>query len=291
MPSKIHNLLSKGFRRQPGTPQVSSKPTETSLPPTSPKNASSVSPVQAPATIAAAPRNLALELAIQRHLDEIPDGEKEAFRAAEKRMDENNLLSKARCLDEQHRQSSLFRPQADRLAKFLDFFNRFMGGVAIGIQSNPEISSLVVGAVRVVIDVALHFVTFFHKLTDMICQFEKYLAPLGDYAKASHNMVSLQDAVATVYGDLLKFCRKTHRIFVDAHGHKRKLTSVRIFLREQWEPFETEFGSIKANLESHLHVLQHAALASSLKMSREVERSTYLLIQYLIYYAVLRHFR
>jgi len=228
-----------------------------------------------------APRNLALELAIQKQLEEIPDGEKEAFGAAEKTMDETSLLSKARCLDEQHQKSSVFRPQTERLAKFLEFLNRFMRGVAIGIQSNPEISSIVVGAVRVVIDVALHFVTFFHKLTDMICQFEKYLAPLGDYAKVSHDMLSLQEAVVAVYGDLLKFCWKTHKIFVDAHGNKRKLASIRVFLREQWEPFETEFGSIKANLDRHLDVLQHAALASSLNLSRETEKSTYALIQYL----------
>jgi hypothetical protein len=30
---------------------------------------------------------------------------------------------------------------------------QFMRGVAIGIQSNPEISSVVVGAIRIVIDV------------------------------------------------------------------------------------------------------------------------------------------
>jgi hypothetical protein len=47
-----------------------------------------------------------------------------------------------------------------------------MGGVAIGIEANPEVSALVVGAVRIVIDLALKFTTFFSRLSDMVCSFE-----------------------------------------------------------------------------------------------------------------------
>jgi hypothetical protein len=270
------NLLPKVFRQQRCAPQASSTTTQPRPQPTTPTTAHSVSPTHALVTTTVAPRNQALELAIKRHLDKIPDVEKEAFREAAKTMDEKGLLSMARSCDERHQQSSAFRPQAERLSKFLGLLNRFMEGVAIGIQSNPEISSLVVGAVRVVINVAVNFVTFFHKLTDMICQFENYLSPLADYARASHDIELLQEAVATVYGDLLEFCGKAHRVFVDASGCKRKWTSLRVFLRQQWEPFESEFGSMKANLEHHLGVLQHSAQASLLNFAREAEKSKFL---------------
>jgi ankyrin repeat domain-containing protein 50 len=270
------NLLPKVFRLQRGTPQASSPTTQPKPRPTTPTTAHSVSPAHAPATTTAAPKNQGLELAIKRHLEKIPDAEKEAFREASKTMDEDNLLSMAQSCDESHQQSSAFRPQAERLSKFLELLNRFMDGVAIGIQSNPEISSIVVGAVRVVINVAVNFVTFFHKLTDMICQFENYLLPLADYARVSHDIPSLQEAVATVYGDLLDFCGKAHRVFIDTNGHKRKWTSLRIFLRQQWEPFELEFGSMKANLEHHLGVLQHSAQASLLNFTRKAENSKFL---------------
>jgi ankyrin repeat domain-containing protein 50 len=190
-------------------------------------------------------------------------------------MSENTLLSRAQSLDEQHRQSSSFRPQAERLSKFLEFLNRFMGGVSAAIQSNPEISSIVVGAVRIVIDIAVQFVTFFHKLTDMICHFENYLAPLAEYSRSSPDMDSLQEAVAAVYGDLLEFCGKARRVFVDDRGRKRQWASLRVFLRVQWEPFESEFGSVKASLERHLGVLQHSAQASLLNFSRETANSKF----------------
>ena len=269
------NLLSTVFRLQRGTQHAQPKSQ-----PKTPTTAPSASPLsQAPTT---APRNRALALAIQRQLDKIPDNEKEAFRVGAKTIDENNLLAIARSLDEQHQHSSPFRPQAERIAKFLEFFNRFMRGVAIGIQSNPEISSIVVGAVRVVLDIAINFVSFFKKLTDMICEFEDYLAPLADYATASHDIESLQEMVAMVYGDLIEFCRKAHTIFMNAHGHQRKLTSFRVFFRHQWVPFESEFGSMKAKLDHHLGVLQHSAQASLLNFTREADKSKLLIVRHVI---------
>ena len=269
------NLLSTVFRLQRGTQHAQPKSQ-----PKTPTTAPSAWPLsQAPTT---APRNRALALAIQRQLDKIPDNEKEAFRVAAKTMDENNLLAVARSLDEQHQYSSTFRPQAERIAKFLEFLNRFMRGVAIGIQSNPEISSIVVGAVGVVLDIAINFVSFFKKLTDMICEFEDYLAPLADYATASRDIESLQEMVAIVYGDLIEFCRKAYTIFMNAHGHQRKLTSFRVFFRHQWVPFESEFGSMKAKLDHHLGVLQHSAQASLLNFSREADKRKLLIVRYVI---------
>lgn len=147
-----------------------------------------------------------------------------------------------------------------------------MGAVAIGIQAYPEISSLVVGAVRIVIDLAIGFVTFFEKLTDMLCQFEDYLGPLAEYAAVSHDLALVQETVANVYGDLLEFCRKARSVFVDTNGELRKWTSLRLFLRLQWEPFEAEFAPIKTDMQHHLDVVLHAAQASQLKEIREAKQ-------------------
>ncbi len=223
-------------------------------------------------TTTAASRNRALELAIERHLRKITDTEKEAFREASRNIDEYSLLSKARAYDDAHKQSSSFRPQAERLSKFFNLLNRFMGGVAIGVQAYPEISSLVVGAVRIVIDLAIDFVTFFSKLTDMLCQFEDYLRPLAEYAKASEDFELVQETVANVYGDLLDFCKKARCVFVDAKGCPRKWTSLRLFLRQQWEPFETEFAPIKTNMQHHMDVLAHSVQALQLNDSQEAKQ-------------------
>jgi hypothetical protein len=95
-----------------------------------------------------------------------------------------------------------------------------MDGVAISIQLNSEILSIVVGAVRIIINLAVNFVTFFYKLTDMICHFEKYLILLVDFARAAYDIKLLQEVVALVYGNLLEICGKARRVFIDASARK-----------------------------------------------------------------------
>ena len=152
-----------------------------------------------------------------------------------------------------------------------------MGGIAIGIQAQPEISSLVVGAVRIVIDLAIDFVTFFSKLSDMLCQFQDYLEVLSEYAKASENDCLGQESIANVYGDLLNFCRLSRKVFVDSNGNRRKWTSLRSFLLQRWEPFETEFGPIRANVQHHLELLLHVGQARQLNNDREAKKKIELL--------------
>jgi len=100
-------------------------------------------------------------LAIERHLNTLPEADKEAFRQASKQIANESLLSQVKAYDEDHKQVSQFRPHAEALSLFLIVLGRFMAGVAIGIQANPEISSIAVGAMRIVIELALSFVSFF----------------------------------------------------------------------------------------------------------------------------------
>ena len=264
---KRDRLLPKAFRPK----RVISNASQPSSCAVQPAHASSTQVSQGTSTTTAAPGNRALELAIERYLCNLTDAEKEAFRKASRSIDETNLLSRVRECDDVHKQSSIFRPQAARLEKFLNLLNRFMGGIAIGIQAYPEISSLVVGAVRIVINLAIDFTAFFSKLTDMLCQFEDYLGPLAEYAKTSQDSVLVQETVAKVYGDLLAFCRKARSIFVDTSGNPRKWTSWRSFLRQQWEPFETEFGPIRTDMQRHLDVSLHSVQAIQLSDNREAK--------------------
>ena len=265
--AKLQDLFHRNLRlrdrsadRKPQRPSPASRPAPlTTSPPGS-------------AVAKASPGNSALQLAIQRHLDKIPDDEKEAFRKASAEITQHGLISRVKAYDEAHKQASSFRSQAERLSKFLDVLDRFMGGIAIGIQAYPEISSLVVGAVRIVLDLAIHFVAFFGKLTDMICQLEEYLWPLSDYDAASRDLDHIQEAVANIYGDLLDFCRRARDVFADRNGKPRKLTSLRLFLRVQWEPFEVGFAPIQSDMAHHLDVLSHASQAHQLKESRKAEQ-------------------
>lgn len=62
-------------------------------------------------------------------------------------------MSKVKGFDDVYNQSSTSRRCARTLTRVFQVMNQFMSGVAIGIQASPEISSLVIGGVRLVIDV------------------------------------------------------------------------------------------------------------------------------------------
>jgi hypothetical protein len=213
-----------------------------------------------------------LENALAKTLEKLPQAEKAAFAQASKTIDERTLLSRVHTYDAAHKDDSSFRPHAERLSKFLGLLDRFMGGVTIGIQASPEISSLVVGSVRIVIDLALKFTMYFSKLTDMICTFEDYLGPLAEYAKAADIDV-VETTVVNAYANVLSFGWKARRVFVDANGDQRKWTSLRAFMRQHWETFESEFATIKEDLKHHLDVLLHSVQSLHFDFSRKAEQA------------------
>jgi hypothetical protein len=210
-------------------------------------------------------------MALAKTLEKLPKAEKAAFAQASTTVDERTLLSNVQAYDAAHKDNSSFRPHAERLSKFLDLLNRFMGGVAIGIQASPEISALVVGSVRVVIDLALKFTMYFSRLSDMICTFEDYLGPLAEYAHAA-DIKLVEETLVNAYMNMLLFGWKARRVFIEANGDERRYTSLRAFMRQHWETFESEFGSIKEDLEHHLDILQHSVQALHFDFSRKTEQ-------------------
>jgi hypothetical protein len=175
--------------------------------------------------------------------------------AAYKDIDETKLLAGARACNDRHARNSSFRRHAEPLSKMLRLLDRLMDGVAIGIQANPDVSAIIIGGVRVVIDLAISFVEFFGRLTDMLCQFEEYLPALATFAATCQDSDLIAEAVAGAYGDILEFCRKALAVFVGSDGTRKTWTSWRVFLRQQWTPFETEFGFVKTNMQHHVVVV------------------------------------
>jgi len=210
--------------------------------------------------------------ALAKTLEDLSETEAEALVQASKTINEHTLLSAVREYDEEHKNDSSFRPHAERLSKFLEGLNIFMRSVVIGIQASPEISSLVVGVVRLVIDLALNFTAFFGKLTDMICTFEDYLGPLAEYAQRA-DIGLVEKAVVNAYASILTFSWKARRVFVDDNGNRKKWTSAQVLMRQQWATFESAYGLIKKDLQHHLDILLHSVQALHFNASIETEQA------------------
>jgi hypothetical protein len=225
------------------------------------------------ATIPATRIDITLEKAIAIAKENIPASQLKAFTHASTNINEDTLLSDVEAYDARHKGKSSFRPHTERLTKFLGFLNQGMGVVAVGVQASPEISSLVVGAARIVIDLALKSVMFFTKLADMISTLQDLLLPLGEYAKAVADIERVRNTVASAYAIILVFGWKARRVFVDDNGNERKRASLRAFIRQHWETFESEFGSMKEDLQFNMEVLQHSTTAMGFGAIRNMQES------------------
>jgi hypothetical protein len=212
--------------------------------------------------------NAAFLAALQKHIDKLPEAERQAFRQANTAISPESLLGRVRALDTQHTSTSSFRPHAEKISKFLSVLDRLLGGVAIAIQANPDVSSIAVGGVKLIVDIAMGFTKFFGKLADMFDQLSDIIAPLERYAERLE-LSTVRDALVNVYGDVLDFYRASSALFIDRAGRSKVHATFSMFLNSQWTPFETEFGEIDSRMNHHRRVLLEAAQAELLSAEGE----------------------
>lgn len=96
-------------------------------------------------------RNKAFQKAIQEYIDNLPDDDKMAFQSATDVMERIGELQK-----DKSRTSSSHPCQVQRVQKVLQCVKLFLVSVAICIQQNPEISSLVVGGLNCILTVSTY---------------------------------------------------------------------------------------------------------------------------------------
>jgi len=252
----------RGEPRSPPPPPGTATPSVTTSATPSPRTPTNSSGTVGPATTPAsapnsnvASRNQALQRGIEAHLATIPAKEKDAFRSAADKMTDDSVLEQVRSYDQGHQSRSFLRPCSEPISRVLHLLDGFVDAIAIGIQANPAISSIVVGAARGIISMAIGFVEFFDKLTEMMSRMVDYLGSLTAYARSTDDSKLIEDCLVNVYIDLLTFFQRARQVFVDDKGNPRKWTSFRMFWRVQWLPFEKDFGGLEANMRHHLDVL------------------------------------
>jgi hypothetical protein len=228
-----------------------------------------------PATSSGPAANPAFLAAIQKHIDKLPGAEKQAFRQANATISPDSLLERIRTMDTQHVSKSSFRLHAEKISKFLSLLDRLLGGISVAIQANPDISSIAVGGVKLIVDIAMGFTKFFSKLVDMFDRISDIIAPLERFAER-WQLPNMRDSLTDIYGDILDFYKASTALFLDKSGRSKSHATFDTFLHSQWKPFEAEFGEIDSRMMHHRRVLMEAAqaeiLSAVVKNKQEEER-------------------
>ena len=233
-----------------------------------PKVPPSANPPSTPTTFVPT-GNQAFDRAFEQLLEELDVKERNAFQKAHHQVDAQSLLERVKKLDEEDKTTGP-RRFLGPVEKLLGILNQLMQGVAIGIQASPDISSLVVGGFKLILDVALKYVEYFKKLTEMIGRLADHLSHLEEFSKHA-NISIVQTSAINVYGGLLRFCRAAHLVFRNELDQSRKHVAIRSFVQAQWQPFETKFGGIDSDVQHYLHVLELSAQAATLSTVRDIQ--------------------
>ncbi|CAI7597048.1 unnamed protein product [Penicillium viridicatum] len=215
--------------------------------------------------------NKALQLAIDEFICSLPAAEQAAFKQQATALnDQTTILASVKAYDDAHKNSSRFRPKTKVISRFLDLLTKCMSGLATAIQVDPTPAAIIVGAAQILVTLATEFTTFFDRLSEMLDRLNDYLHPLARYATVAENEGGATDLIIQtlipIYSELLRFLRDARLVFVDYRGARRKSSSLRVFYRVMWEPFEVTFGDTERRFQHHLNVLQHATGAVSLDL-------------------------
>lgn len=97
--------------------------------------------------------NPSFKLAIERRLARLNPEEEAHFRKAYSSIGPESAIREVVILNNKHKSGSNVRKLDTKLEAALTFAESFMGGVSIAIQAYPDVSSLVVGGLRLIIDV------------------------------------------------------------------------------------------------------------------------------------------
>jgi hypothetical protein len=198
---------------------------------------------------------------MERHIQELSDADKAAFTKAYSE-DMDDLLERVRKLDDEHKEQSKFRRYSTRITNFLNIFQLSVGAAAVFLEAE-SVASIALGGAKLVIGLALRYVEYFDKVSDMLDQLSNYLAPLSKYAERC-DLPNICEALANVYADILRFYSEARMLFVDETGNAKRYASFALFLRSQWHPFDTKFGEIKLSIQCHKDILLHSGVSEIL---------------------------
>ncbi|KAK0645509.1 hypothetical protein B0T16DRAFT_141096 [Cercophora newfieldiana] len=139
--------------------------------------------------------------------------------------------------------------------------NPYFKIIEIFISSNPQYAAVIWGGIRLVLQMASNFVTFFGKFLQLMStlaeSLSEYKAILG-LCMAEAAIPGSQDRlefslvlkrIEAVYGDILNVLRAAVHVFTRNNGRIKRTPMVIADLL--WRPFDTRFGELVQSIKGH----------------------------------------
>lgn len=171
-----------------------------------------------------------------------------------------DVLSFVAEIDANNNNSQAKRCVAPRLYTFLESTQRFTAIVDTFVSSNPQISALVWGGVKVAILTASNISSFFEKVTAMIMEIGKTCPKYQQFGQLYPGCVGLQGELCEYYAVIVQICIKIIEI--------SRRAPVSQILSSVFSPFECEFQPLLGQLDQ---TVKNVRLEISLAANQAIE--------------------
>ncbi|KAI5777080.1 hypothetical protein EDC01DRAFT_432200 [Geopyxis carbonaria] len=172
-----------------------------------------------------------------------------------------DLLKQVHDLEDKFSKNSRFRRLSKRLSPCVEQLQRFTAVVTICIQSDPQLSSLIWGGLKFLLQLASEFQEFFEKLIRTIEQMTKVIPDYQIYLDRFSTDDSLCQHLVSIYVDIIGFWRQATQIFLKPSQDPR--SNVSVICSIAWRPFDSRFKEIVTRFSENCTYLERRVKALS----------------------------
>ena len=147
-----------------------------------------------------------------------------------------------------------------RIRSFNDSLAPYFGVIEVIISSNPEYAAIAWGSIRLALQLASNYASFFDKLTQSLARLGHHL-PQGQIIEQIYRSQHRQEfpervksALCQVYVDIFEFLQSVARVFTTNNGKYKHRPRVAFGLA--WKPFSSRFDDILQQLDRNANTLK-----------------------------------
>ncbi|MCJ1424468.1 hypothetical protein MMC29_002356 [Sticta canariensis] len=142
----------------------------------------------------------------------------------------------------------------------LDSVQQYTTIVDTASSAHP-IAALVWSSIKIVVQAAMNFASYFEKLSKRFALLSTYCPRLSAYEKLFKESTRLQTSLSDFYALVVKFCAKALEV-IQKKGVKR-------FVNSLWKDFKSDFGQLEENISAaKVEVDEEIRLASEQKIQQ-----------------------
>ncbi|TAQ84117.1 hypothetical protein B7494_g7557 [Chlorociboria aeruginascens] len=161
----------------------------------------------------------------------------------------------------------------ERVSKFNDHIQPYFDVLGIVVSAHPEYAAFAWGSIRLVLQLASNFITFFEKLGEILRTLCTVMPQFADILLLIDTEQSerLKLYIQQYYVDLFEFLKTVARVFTKKDGETRR--SPFVVGQLMWQPFEARCGNLRKRFINQKQLIEDELRLFHLQQTMKISQS------------------